>query len=290
MSTPTKLPRLPFGLRDGRLVQVAEVPSGLACGCVCPACGVRLVAKHGTRNAPHFAHHRAPDCPAATETALHLFAKFVIRQRGRVYVPNIVLPHTGKVLRYRRLWIADQSEEEVTRGSLRADLLLRNGTAELAVEIKVHHGTARPKIKEYMRQRLPALEIDVDQIFRDLLAQWGPRWRVGDLRNAILYGAAYRRWLFHPLQHGAEYALRKQTEPRRVKHYRRGDRHHYYVFGCPLKAEDRYPTDIWQACAHCRHCFEIEYDAGWQGYRYVVKMPRRVRCLARREAACAEPK
>lgn len=282
-------PSLPFGLRAGRLYAVSEVYSGLACDCVCPACGGRLVAKKGTRNIPHFAHHRATDCPQATETALHLFAKHVIRQAGRVFVPNVILPHTGAVLRYRRMWPAQTVEEEVTRGSLRTDLLLRNGAQELAVEIRVHHGTPNFKVKHFVRQGLAALEIDVQRLFRDLLAKQGPHWRVRSLQNAILYGAAYREWLFHPLQHRAEYALRKQARPLRIKHYRNGNRHRYYVFGCPLQSEANRPTDIWQVCAHCRYNLEFEYEGAWQGFRYVVRSPRRVLCLGHRETRSTDP-
>ena len=32
---------------DGRLLHIGEVPSGLACNCVCPGCGRRMVAKKG---------------------------------------------------------------------------------------------------------------------------------------------------------------------------------------------------------------------------------------------------
>lgn len=42
----------PFGLRDGRLYAPADVPSGLACACVCPGCGAALIANHHTE--PHF--------------------------------------------------------------------------------------------------------------------------------------------------------------------------------------------------------------------------------------------
>ena len=40
---------LPFGYRvaDGRMVEPTDVPRGLECGCVCPKCGRRLIAKHG---------------------------------------------------------------------------------------------------------------------------------------------------------------------------------------------------------------------------------------------------
>ena len=36
-----------YALRDNSIVSISDVESGLKCGCVCPACGERLVAKKG---------------------------------------------------------------------------------------------------------------------------------------------------------------------------------------------------------------------------------------------------
>ena len=41
---------------DGGMVYVDDVPNGLACNCICPHCKERLLARHGTERAHHFAH------------------------------------------------------------------------------------------------------------------------------------------------------------------------------------------------------------------------------------------
>ena len=43
-------PLLTWGLRNEEFIYILDplVNTGLACGCTCPACGERLVAKHGT--------------------------------------------------------------------------------------------------------------------------------------------------------------------------------------------------------------------------------------------------
>ena len=71
---------IPFGERDGRLHEVAQVPRGLACGCYCPSCHTPLQARQGEKVAWHFSHH--PDYKPSVdtkctghETALHEFAK-----------------------------------------------------------------------------------------------------------------------------------------------------------------------------------------------------------------------
>lgn len=48
--------KIPFGLRDGRMVEVSEVESGLACRCVCPSCGQPLQARKGPIRTHYFAH------------------------------------------------------------------------------------------------------------------------------------------------------------------------------------------------------------------------------------------
>jgi len=49
---------IPFALRqrDLAVVGIDEVPAGGACGCICPSCASRLVARHGDHRVWHFAH------------------------------------------------------------------------------------------------------------------------------------------------------------------------------------------------------------------------------------------
>ena len=49
---------IPFGLQrsSDRLVDVARVPRGSECGCICPSCSVPLVARQGDIKEWHFAH------------------------------------------------------------------------------------------------------------------------------------------------------------------------------------------------------------------------------------------
>ncbi|MBU4485366.1 MAG: hypothetical protein KKD38_00420 [Candidatus Delongbacteria bacterium] len=45
--------KLPFGMKDGKLVQVSDVEQGSKCGCICPACAQPLVARKGEINIHH---------------------------------------------------------------------------------------------------------------------------------------------------------------------------------------------------------------------------------------------
>jgi competence CoiA-like predicted nuclease len=66
--------KLPFGLKDNKLVDATQVERGAKCGCSCPACGHPLIARKGNKKINHFAHIKSPECANAVETALHLAA------------------------------------------------------------------------------------------------------------------------------------------------------------------------------------------------------------------------
>ena len=68
--------KIPFAIRldTGEMVAVDEVPSGLGCGCKCPSCDGRLVARKGQINVHHFGHHdkSKEGCQYAFETSVRL--------------------------------------------------------------------------------------------------------------------------------------------------------------------------------------------------------------------------
>ena len=44
-----------YALKDGNIISINDVESGLKCESFCPACGERLVAKKGKKRVHHFA-------------------------------------------------------------------------------------------------------------------------------------------------------------------------------------------------------------------------------------------
>ena len=84
--------KVPFGLKDGRLHRPDDVPSGLPCGCICPACETKLVANHGKQKRSYFSHYRTESCAGGFETAVHLMAKQVILDEMRLRIPPITIP------------------------------------------------------------------------------------------------------------------------------------------------------------------------------------------------------
>ena len=66
-----RMNRIPFAERvsDGALVLPREVPRGLAARCLCPECGLPVLARKGRVVRHHFAHFAATRCTG--ESALH---------------------------------------------------------------------------------------------------------------------------------------------------------------------------------------------------------------------------
>lgn len=74
---------IPYALdAKGIPVKITDVPTGIECGCICPACGELLVAKNrqfeGRAKNFHFAHHSGS---GSCEGQLHWTAKHLLLQR-----------------------------------------------------------------------------------------------------------------------------------------------------------------------------------------------------------------
>ena len=67
---------LGFDSATGKMFSAQDVVRGLACGCVCPECGLPLAAKKGDVLTWHFAHASVfGGCSGAAESSLHKLAK-----------------------------------------------------------------------------------------------------------------------------------------------------------------------------------------------------------------------
>ena len=90
--------KLIYALKDGEITSIADVESGLKCGCVCPACGEPLVAKKGSKVMHHFAHHAGTNCEYGYQTSLHLAAKDILSKAKKMVIPRVsfTFPGTNK--------------------------------------------------------------------------------------------------------------------------------------------------------------------------------------------------
>lgn len=84
--------KIPYGLKDGRLVHVSTVDAGKACGCLNPLDEkTPLIARRGEKKRAHFAAKVMCDPVAARETVFHLLAKQTLSDRRCLSLPPIKL-------------------------------------------------------------------------------------------------------------------------------------------------------------------------------------------------------
>jgi len=76
---------------EGRMVHVDSVPRGVLCGCTCPHCQEKLLARHGEEREHGFAHHsetRGANLKICYMVILYKLAEQIVQTRKRIHTPS----------------------------------------------------------------------------------------------------------------------------------------------------------------------------------------------------------
>jgi hypothetical protein len=161
--------RLSYGItEDDRLAHVTEVASGLACGCRCPGCGERLVARKGAYKVHHFAHYVHGACAGAWETTLHRLAKEVVLEAREILLPKAVaqVGDLSAGVAAAMMFPYEAAEAEVDFGELRPDAVITGRGRQLLLEFHVRHHCGPEKIARLRTRNLATVEIDLSGVPR----------------------------------------------------------------------------------------------------------------------------
>jgi ribosomal protein L19 len=183
--------QLAYGERaDGTIAHISEVASGLACGCICPGCKTRLVARKGAEKVHHFAHHGTLPCQHARESALHKLAKEVLDERRELLVPAVGAQRDGNslVTHKERVHRFDGAVLEHRLDTIIPDVIVRKGKHRLLVEIFVTHRCDLEKIRRIEALGISCLEIDLRQLPRDAARE--------QIEQALV-SSANRWWIYN---------------------------------------------------------------------------------------------
>lgn len=216
MSTKRKIP---FGLRDGWLFQPDEVLRGLACDCVCPGCGSKLVAHHGKKKVKHFVHYAAA-CANGFESAIHRAAKQVLLESKNILVPAIQASETlfdrktsvriDEIKSIAQRFIPIETVEvEKDFGSVVPDLVVCGLERTIFVEIAYTHFVDEIKRAKLKELGIATLEIDLSSLSEvpDM----------SELARLVIEEPSNRIWVFNPKQdelnrHVSELAKQKMAD------------------------------------------------------------------------------
>lgn len=143
---------------NGHLVHVDDVPNGEVCGCTCPECSSKLIAKNkGQHNQHHFAHVGGSDCVGAVESALHLMAKEILSEGKKIMLPRYPLQVGGV-----RLFQSVEVESYDKELSLRPDCVGDTAGQKLWVEFKRSHEVDTDKAAKIKSAKIECVEIDIN--------------------------------------------------------------------------------------------------------------------------------
>lgn len=226
---------IPFGLRieDQQYVDVADVPKGRQCGCICPSCRIPLIARQGKANRWHFAHASRnvdeieKECSFSFFVSVRTMAKQLL-ESGLV----ITLPEWRDWIREKRhgelfvegYWIARASDvllKEVQKEYFFEDILVdiygKVGNYPLVIYF-THPGRALPyELVDPQQQSSGVIEIRLDETIK-LFAKknmTGVRF-IDELQTFIQHDKDAKRWVYHPRknkeQNEARIRLDKQVE------------------------------------------------------------------------------
>ena len=251
--------RLCYGVREEKLLHISEVSRGLACGCACPSCGDRLVARQGPVREHHFAHAAVSDCRTAVETTLHLAAKEILASRKEIVLPSVEIQfhfHRYCDSSDKSLTLAPERRYQLTSVALERrltnivpDVLAHVGNHPLLIELRVTHGIEAQKLARIQSLDMSTVEIDLSAAPRDL------PWK--DLEELVVESGTHKQWIYNAVaERRRRQILAKATFRETIE---RGFALH--VDGCPL------PARVWRGkpyanviddCVWCEHALEIE--------------------------------
>lgn len=186
---------LMFAIGSGnRLVHISDVPNGIACNCVCPACGERLVAKNnGSFVTPHFAHLSGTECPHAQETVLHLLSKEIINDQRCVMLPSYASVFQARLQRFDVVEVEQRNDISSLQPDLCGVVHKADGNdARLWIEIKVTHPVGEEKRCIIKKKGIACIEIDLSH-FIDM-----PFTR-DEIQHFLLSKSEHREWINNPL-------------------------------------------------------------------------------------------
>lgn len=212
--------KLPFGLNENNvIVHITNVESGKNCNCICPSCSSPLIAAKGKKNQHHFKHTTTIECEGGLESAIHMAAKQIIKERKQIKLPEYTINKTildskekmhfeSKTLVEKGRSISfDSVQEEQAINEMRADILAIANNQKLMIEIFYRHKVDDQKMEKIKAANISTIEIDLSDLTPDNVRDWETFWRcINDPNRA--------QWLYNARASSESVELEKQLRER----------------------------------------------------------------------------
>lgn len=244
--------KLPFGLKEEKLVEISQVERGLACNCFCPSCGEKLIARKGESKIDHFAHYQTKECAYGLETALHMAAKEILNRHKVITIPPEqtfigefqripTMLNAQKNLQFDKVYLEKRLENIIP------DIIIEINGKPIMIEIYVNHRIDEEKLKKIKKLNISTIEINLSKYDRQL--------SMADLEIEVLYNIENKKWIYNSNIHSFQYKISKYN--RRIKVIELEKK--LWVTECPLPESKINCNSI--AYIHTQ-CFECKYCKG----------------------------
>ena len=238
--------KLIYALKDGEITSIADVESGLKCGCVCPACGEPLVAKKGSKVMHHFAHHAGTNCEYGYQTSLHLAAKDILSKAKKMVIPAVTIDFPGT---YKRERVSEEKEIEIDRVELERrfddiipDVVVYSGGKCFFVEIFVTHRVNDAKLAKLKKANISTIEMNLSKIEQTISAE--------ELRGILLQHNDAKKWIYNASAAKWLNRFNQCAEKKEIA----GHDFTQYVFDCPIQKHTWHGRAYARALEDCPAC------------------------------------
>lgn len=185
-----------YALKDGNLVHISTVESGLKCNCTCPSCGEELIARKGKKVIHHFAHKSKINCSYGYQTSLHLLAKEILLEEKQIFLPEVAINFyeyggsykTAKIAEEMPLFL-DDVQLEKKEGEIIPDVIAYRGDKKLYIEIYVTHKIDDNKKQKIINEDVSTIEIDLSEVDRYITKEM--------LRDILLKQSEKKKWIYN---------------------------------------------------------------------------------------------
>ena len=260
----------PYGLKNGKIVTIGQVESGLACNCICPACKGRLIARKGVDKQHHFAHYNAEDCGKGTETVIHKLSKEILSTSKTFTTPTLKLNNSEIVVFEPTTIDIDNVKLEHRLGDIIPDVIIESKGKELLVEITVTHQLAFPKTRTIEEKGISTIEVYAKDLFQNLLQQGDLFIKDSAFQDELINGTSYKHWIYNDKLVKIKNLLKDNYALRYERKTIKLDDYEYLNFIEPCPANKRFwkrgykkggsYARIDEDCSCCEFCVGMDYS------------------------------
>jgi hypothetical protein len=278
--------KMTYALKANELIHISDVEHGLKCGCSCPACNARLIARKGSIKEHHFAHAQGEDCKRGIESMLHIMAKSILEKENRISVPAVhVLTkyidgslfmelHDSHLDTYHQYvqsqeqFLSEAMIIEFEQAVLEQrvdefipDIALYTGNQCLLVEIRVSHGIDEIKLQRIRNAGISLLEVDLSA-YKNAITE-------RELKDVLVSNSEKKKWIYNRMAEHYKYVwlnlCDKVTPVARTYSKGKYSSHRtvYQIDDCPQNSRTfngKSYANVQADCFRCKFSIEIEYE------------------------------